>query len=1094
MFNASSKMILNSQRITPVTSKFILTPSTRSQIMSMKPNFGFNGLGEFVFKRTYSRDGESWNDVVLRVIEGVMTIRKNHYSKNNLRWRDEDWQTLAKNMAVSMFKMEWLPPGRGLWMMGTDFVYKRGSMALCNCGATDTTNDIVHSVDWAMDALMNGVGVGFNTKWKGVATKPDKSDCETYVIPDSREGWVDSLIKLMISYIDSPMYGKGKYPIFDYSQIRPKGTPIKGFGGVASGSEPLKKLHERVESYLDAYCDGRLKAKSKTYEKIIKEDNKEVWEEKEVQVDKEYTSSRFVADIFNSIGACVVAGNVRRCLPGDALVHTKNGLMPIKDVRPGMHVLTTKGYFSVKNWFEQGKQKTVKIITQDGEFECTFNHKMAVLTDYNDYTWKQADELNPGDRLITTRSIIGGTNTSLPNTSGINTISVPELDYNMAWFFGILQSTGVYNPYTHDMCSLRFNVSEYDIAEKIFGQLQRFNGISKITLRRNELFVGYTVSCELAKFSNYFSEHVPRGANTRIPKWIMQSSPLIRKAYIAGIIDGHDIVRGLKPAKLFSTKHVRYAKDVQALLYSCGIESRYTRENTKWSLENGCEHTYSIRVITQRAQSLITSLPDLVSTPNQSLYQVHDVNSFPEEFETSEIVRTRYGLDAVDRLTIDEYDIEHGISDITPVSVISVVDANNEVETYDIEVDTHHEFFCDGYLTHNSAEIALGEVGDETFMDLKNYTKNPERSEIGWMSNNSVVLGEEGDFEDFSFIPKMAERIRDNGEPGIINLYNMQRYGRYGKDMPDKANLVNPCSEIQLCSFELCNLSEVFPMRCGSSDAYYKALEYATFYSSTVSLLPTHRPETNAIIAKNRRIGVSISGIAQWAETRSESEWGDMNYTRMTTFLRQGYKVVRSKNSELAESAGVPESIRVTTVKPSGSISLLAGATPGMHYPVSRHAIRRVRVADNSPLVDVLKSAGVHCEKDSYSDNTLVFSFAIDHGDVRPCDKVSPWEQFSLNALLQRCWSDNMVSCTIYFDKEKDKNDIEKLLAMFIPVLKSVSMLPHSGHSYTQAPYEPIDKTAYEKLKDSYTQPVYTTVKNNVPQGEKFCTNDTCTL
>ena len=214
----------------------------------------------------------------------------------------------------------------------------------------------------------------------------------------------------------------------------------------------------------------------------------------------------------------------------------------------------------------------------------------------------------------------------------------------------------------------------------------------------------------------------------------------------------------------------------------------------------------------------------------------------------------------------------------------------------------------------------------------------------------------------------------------------------------------------------------------------------------------------------------------------------------MTTFLRAGYKVVRKENKKLAELSGVPESIRVTTVKPSGSISLLAGVTAGVHYPVSRYAIRRMRIGEDSPLVDVLKKAGVPCEKDTYSDKTLVFSFVIDHGNVRPCEEVSPWEQFSLVATIQRCYADNSVSATIYFDKEKDGPDVEKMLAMYIPVLKSVSMLPHAGHGYKQAPYEPITKEQYLSQKDQYKLPDFSKISGIIPEGSKFCSGDTCEL
>jgi len=84
-----------------------------------------------------------------------------------------------------------------------------------------------------------------------------------------------------------------------------------------------------------------------------------------------------------------------------------------------------------------------------------------------------------------------------------------------------------------------------------------------------------------------------------------------------------------------------------------------------------------------------------------------------------------------------------------------------------------------------------------------------------------------------------------------------------------------------------------------------------------------------------------------------------MNYTKMTKFLRAGYKVVKEENIALAKLAGVPASVRVTTVKPSGSISLLAGVTAGVHYPVSRFAIRRVRIGQDSPLVPALQEANI---------------------------------------------------------------------------------------------------------------------------------------
>lgn len=290
--------------------RFVLPDTVKAEIRSLKPDFGFNGLGELVFRRTYSNNGEEWADVVIRVVEGVFSIRKNHYLKSGLEWSDTDYYSYAREMGLSVFKMEWLPPGRGLWMMGREYVYEKSAISLINCCAVDSEPDLVHAIEWAMDSLMNGCGVGFNTSWNGTVRPADKTDTEPYVIPDSREGWVSSVIILMCAYVHSPTYSllvRGKFPVFDYSFIRPPGQPIKGFGGTSSGPEPLRVLHERMVSYLDAAAVGRLVATSKVWQ-ADPENPTGPWIQVDTQVDKPYPNTRLIADLFNAVGACVVAG------------------------------------------------------------------------------------------------------------------------------------------------------------------------------------------------------------------------------------------------------------------------------------------------------------------------------------------------------------------------------------------------------------------------------------------------------------------------------------------------------------------------------------------------------------------------------------------------------------------------------------------------------------------------------------------------------------------------------------------------------------------------------------------------------------------
>ena len=252
----------------------------RHIIEQMVPKFGFNGFGEVTYYRTYSRlkeDGtqETWNDTVIRVIEGMMDIRDTHCKQHNLPWDEEIMQDVALDMASTLFEMKWLPPGRGLWAMGTSFVKERGSAALNNCGAVDTL-DLVKSATWAMDMLMCGVGVGYNLAWLG-KVQTTAPNTLTFNIPDTREGWIDSVRLLLSSYTLGT-----STPHFNYDLIRLEGEPIRGFGGTASGPAPLVQLHERIRTYMQRRLDGT------------------------------HSAGRTTSDVFNAIGACVVAGNVRR--------------------------------------------------------------------------------------------------------------------------------------------------------------------------------------------------------------------------------------------------------------------------------------------------------------------------------------------------------------------------------------------------------------------------------------------------------------------------------------------------------------------------------------------------------------------------------------------------------------------------------------------------------------------------------------------------------------------------------------------------------------------------------------------------------------
>lgn len=160
-----------------------------------------------------------------------------------------------------------------------------------------------------------------------------------------------------------------------------------------------------------------------------------------------------------------------------------------------------------------------------------------------------------------------------------------------------------------------------------------------------------------------------------------------------------------------------------------------------------------------------------------------------------------------------------------------------------------------------TAEIAFGDPGSEEYVNLKNYEANPERVGYGWTSNNSVFADLGMDYR--SLVP----RITANGEPGLAWLENMRNYGRMGQppDYADRrASGGNPCLEQTLESFELCCLVETFPHKHETLDDFRKTLASAFLYAKTVTLGETHWPRTNRVMLRNRRVGCSISGVAQF--------------------------------------------------------------------------------------------------------------------------------------------------------------------------------------------------------------------------------------
>lgn len=381
-----------------------------------------------------------------------------------------------------------------------------------------------------------------------------------------------------------------------------------------------------------------------------------------------------------------------------------------------------------------------------------------------------------------------------------------------------------------------------------------------------------------------------------------------------------------------------------------------------------------------------------------------------------------------------------------------------------------------------SAELALGGAEDDDFITMKQDKEKLYHHR--WASNNSVAV--DSMFNDYQPI---ADSIQHNGEPGIVNLDLSQHYGRiidgYNENADPEVEGTNPCGEISLSNGEPCNLFEVFPQVATDEGWNLEdAFSLAARYTKRVTFSNYDWEVSRNAIAKNRRIGVSMSGIQDWIlsnfghrvvtglEDAVDSETGE-KYRKpiydpeIVKSYEEMYQSVVDADKDYSDTLNCNTSVKHTTVKPSGTVAKLAGVSEGMHFHYAGYLIQRIRFQDSDPLLPALKACGYKIEPDVYTKNTMCVEFPVQAANAESknfasAGNVSIAEQFATQAFLQTYWSDNAVSCTVTF-QPKEGDQIAPLMRQYRHITKSTSLLPYSGADFKQAPKEPIDKATYLK-------------------------------
>jgi intein/homing endonuclease len=708
-------------------------------------------------------------------------------------------------------------------------------------------------------------------------------------------------------------------------------------------------------------------------------------------------------DIVNIIASIVVAGNVRRCLPKGSKVHTKNGLINIEDIIVGDEALTTHGYKKVSNRFSQGVQPVFTITTTKGTFTCTKNHKMAVLNG-NEYVWIEAANLKNNNKLILTREPIQGSDNivlpSIEHTSRKDRLTSPKFTEEIAWFFGYLVSGAI-----HTKPSLKIMCKNYRQLKKISKIIKKFGENISLTTTIDKINNIYSIEINSNNFINYINNHIK--SNT-IAYFINETTLYNRFAYIAGVIDGFHT--NYEDVITINSSSEIYINDLNNLLYSCGLECKKNKTN-------------------------------LIITDNQSLKLISD----------------KQILDSY--IKINDEKITNNIQiNSTICSTAEIIEYKylNDHETYDIEVEDVHEFFCNGYLTHNSALICLGDCDDIEYLNAKRWDMG---NIPNWrcMSNNSVVCS------DIKKLPDdFWEGYKGNGEPyGLINIDLSRKIGRIkdGEKYPDPlVEGFNPCAEQSLANYETCCLSEIFLCNI---ESYEELKEIATILYRICKhslLLKCHQEETEKIVHKNMRMGIGITGYLQ--SSKEQKSW-----------LSDLYEYLRDYDVSYSKKIGVDTSVKLTTIKPSGTLSLLSGVCSGAHPGIYQYFIRRIRIASsNTQLINLAKKNNFFIEYQRNFDgtddkNTQIIEFPCRYPDGTVLAKdMTAIDQLNVVKELQTNWSDNSVSVTVYYRLEELDNIKEWLCENYTFNVKSCSFLLHNEHGFKQAPFEEITKEQYEEL------------------------------
>lgn len=382
----------------------------------------------------------------------------------------------------------------------------------------------------------------------------------------------------------------------------------------------------------------------------------------------------------------------------------------------------------------------------------------------------------------------------------------------------------------------------------------------------------------------------------------------------------------------------------------------------------------------------------------------------------------------------------------------------NSIECHDIMCKIGEVVVVGG--VRRSAMISLSNLSDTRMSHAKSgswWENEPQRA----LANNSACYTEKPDSE--TFLREWLALVESkSGERGIFSRVAAEAHvAKNGRRETGYAWGTNPCSEIILRSNQFCNLTEVVVRETDDLQSLKRKVRLATILGTaqaTFTHMPYLRPIWTKNTAEERLLGVSLTGIMDHpvlGKNVDSPKW-----------LAEMKQVAIDTNAEYAERLGIEVSAAITCVKPSGTVSQLVDSASGIHARHSDHYIRTVRGDNKDPLTQFLKDAGIPAEADVMKpDATTVFSFptkspfsAVTRNAMTAIQQLELWKTYA------EVWCEHKPSVTVTV-RDHEWMEVGAWVYKHFDLCSGISFLPHSDHTYAQAPYQECTAAEYADMK-----------------------------